>query len=308
MRILWTIFGLLALATVVALAMHFGAASRTVTPGPVAGGMAEAPPPAPLPMDAEDFGAPVDDASDDGGAAAEPTPADDAPPPPDWFPGATQVALADDLPDPEQAERRDDALTSTLPPGAVIESGAPIGGPPPTVGGPPDPSHEGHQPPPLPTRDDLPPPTPIEDLPEMQPLEGSGTEEDPYRISWDDLALVRQTYRVAPGQRTIPPHVGRLDGRWVTLNGYFLTPWGGGEIEELVLMRFMWDGCCIGIPPTAFTAIEAKLTEPADRNRLLRARLGRLTGRLLVDPYEERGWLLALYLVEDGTFTPATGG
>ena len=66
-------------------------------------------------------------------------------------------------------------------------------------------------------------------------------------------------------------------------------------------MLNQWDGCCIGIPPTPYDAIEVSLEKaipPAQRHSI---NFGTLTGKLLVSPYLVENWLVGLYLMDDAT-------
>jgi hypothetical protein len=72
------------------------------------------------------------------------------------------------------------------------------------------------------------------------------------------------------------------------------------ETKELLVMLNQWDGCCIGVPPTPYDAIEVKLTEPAKRGgKHATFNYGTVEGRLKVEPYLVENWLVGLYLLED---------
>lgn len=130
-------------------------------------------------------------------------------------------------------------------------------------------------------------------------LVGEGTAENPYVVSWELLDTARQTYRPSDAMTTIPPDVEKLDGAIVRLEGYFLAPFSLSSTDQLLLMRYVWDGCCIGVPPTAYSTVEVGLAEPVGRTTLAEARTLTVEGRFKIDPYESRGWLLSLYLLED---------
>ncbi len=57
------------------------------------------------------------------------------------------------------------------------------------------------------------------------------------------------------------------------------------------------------MPPTAYDAVEVKLAKPASGDDRMAVH-GTLEGKLVVDPYEEGGWLLGLFLMEDGALKP----
>ena len=130
-------------------------------------------------------------------------------------------------------------------------------------------------------------------------IRGEGTEEFPYRISWELLASAAEGYRPSLGERDIPQRIAALDGAWVRIDGYVAFPLGGVESTEVLVMLNQWDGCCIGIPPTPYDAIEVALTAPVPRSERHAITFGSLTGRLQVSPYLVENWLVGLYLMDD---------
>lgn len=146
--------------------------------------------------------------------------------------------------------------------------------------------------------------SPTPETPELPPPAGAGTTDDPFLISWDHLAAAMQTYRPRADLREIPPQLQALDGQIVHLSGYFLAPWAADEIDELLLIRYMWDGCCIGVPPTAYSAVEVKLAEPLSAGSMFQVRIGMVTGRFQILPHEDGNWLLSLFIMEDAEFMP----
>ncbi|MCA9287277.1 MAG: hypothetical protein KDA05_01755, partial [Phycisphaerales bacterium] len=65
-----------------------------------------------------------------------------------------------------------------------------------------------------------------------------------------------------------------------------------------------WDGCCIGVPPTPYDAVEVVLERPIS---LVREQLnyGTITGVLEVDPYLVNNWLVGLYVLKDADVASA---
>ena len=96
-----------------------------------------------------------------------------------------------------------------------------------------------------------------------------------------------------------------LDEKWVRIAGYVLIPFGAESATELLVMLNMWDGCCIGVPPTAYDAIEVGLTDPLEMDLRKWFNYGTITGKMDVDPYLVNGWLMGLYLIDDGIFEGA---
>jgi hypothetical protein len=71
------------------------------------------------------------------------------------------------------------------------------------------------------------------------------------------------------------------------------------ETKELIVMLNQWDGCCIGVPPTPYDAIEVKLLEPAKRGgRHASFNFGGVRGTFRVDPYLVENWLVGLYILD----------
>jgi hypothetical protein len=96
-------------------------------------------------------------------------------------------------------------------------------------------------------------------------IRGEGTAAKPYRVSWECLASASETYVPRLQQREIPQRIAMLDGKVVEVEGYLAFPLMVSETKELLVMLNQWDGCCIGVPPTPYDAVEVKLTEPAKR-------------------------------------------
>ena len=134
-------------------------------------------------------------------------------------------------------------------------------------------------------------------------IEGDGTREKPYRVSWECLASAGQTFQPRLKENAIPQRVAMLDGAWIRIDGYFAIPLMLQESAEILVMLNQWDGCCIGVPPTPYDALEAKLVEPIKTNRRHAFNFGTVTGRLKVDPLLVENWLVGLYQLEEATLT-----
>lgn len=130
-------------------------------------------------------------------------------------------------------------------------------------------------------------------------LGGDGSVEHPYEITWDLLILASQTYQPRQGKTDIPPAVQAMNGKHIKIAGYFAIPIATTDPKEVLFMLNMWDGCCIGVPPSPYDAIEVRLREPMSGPKQI-ANYGTLSGTLKVDPYVENNWLLGMYLMEDG--------
>jgi hypothetical protein len=129
-------------------------------------------------------------------------------------------------------------------------------------------------------------------------IRGAGTAEDPYVIPWDILVSASETYRPRLGRKVMPDRISMLNGKHVRVTGFVLFPMLTQETKELLLMRNQWDGCCIGVPPTPYDAVEVKLVETATRQDMF-VQYATLEGVMKVDPYVNRDWLLGMYILEN---------
>jgi hypothetical protein len=137
-------------------------------------------------------------------------------------------------------------------------------------------------------------------------IKGVGTKEDPYRVTWEMLTSVEETYRPRLGKKVIPDRVKMLDGKFVRISGYIAFPVMASSGDEMLMMLNQWDGCCIGVPPTPYDAIEVKLKAAAKGNDRLRTS-GTLSGKFKVDPYLVKDWLISLYVMDDGELSETKG-
>ena len=143
---------------------------------------------------------------------------------------------------------------------------------------------------------------------ERFPLKGKGTLEDPFIITWDQLTSASEVYDPRKGQKKIPDSVQMLDGQYVSITGYVAFPIYVKEPKEMLSMLNQWDGCCIGIPPTPYDAIEVHLKDAATKEQRM-ATYGTVSGRLSVKPYLVGDWLVGLYVMDDAAVSkPKQGG
>lgn len=129
------------------------------------------------------------------------------------------------------------------------------------------------------------------------PSLGRGTEAEPFRIGWDLLALGRDAVG-ADGSLALPPDLRAVDGAWIEIDGYFAAPVAVESTRELLVMLNRWDGCCIGVPPTAFDCIETTLAEPVELRGRHQIRFGPVRGVLRIEPFRVGDLLLGLYRLE----------
>ena len=128
---------------------------------------------------------------------------------------------------------------------------------------------------------------------------GSGTELDPYRITWELLKSAYETMDLN-GERVAPPkRVEMLNGTYVQISGYLAPPLWGQETKELLVMFNKWDGCCIGLPPTPFDCIEAQLAAPIKLGAAHTISYGAIRGKFIVEPFKAGKFLIGLYRLEE---------
>lgn len=129
-------------------------------------------------------------------------------------------------------------------------------------------------------------------------IKGKGTESDPFVVTWEMLVSAKETYQPRLGRKVIPERLQMINGKWVRISGFIAFPLMAQSQDEMLMMLNQWDGCCIGVPPEPYDAIEVKLKTAVlgeDRMRVS----GSVKGILRVDPYLIKDWLVSLYLMDD---------
>lgn len=135
------------------------------------------------------------------------------------------------------------------------------------------------------------------------PLKGQGTPDSPYEVSWAYLTTVERTYDPSIGRRQIPDRITMLAGKHVRISGHIAFPLFDNRPNELLVMLNQWDGCCIGVPPTPYDAIEVRLAAPITGEARY-ATYGTITGKLGVEPYVvtssdgKLSFLLGIYVLD----------
>ena len=131
---------------------------------------------------------------------------------------------------------------------------------------------------------------------------GAGRDEDPYRITWELLTSASGFVDAEKGLLDAPPWVRVVDGTYVEISAYYSTAIRVQRASSVLLTLNRWDGCCIGLPPTPFDAIDCSMREPLEFRGLHLIRFGTFRGRLVVEPFAAAGFLLGMYRLEDATF------
>jgi hypothetical protein len=129
-------------------------------------------------------------------------------------------------------------------------------------------------------------------------IRGAGTDDSPYEISWEFLSSAQDDYMPRLGERKIPARIAFLSGKRVKIAGYLAFPLVAPTSSECLLMLNQWDGCCIGIPPTPYDAIEVKLATEIKGWKRHTINFGSIEGNFKVEPYLVENWLVGLYLIE----------
>jgi hypothetical protein len=97
----------------------------------------------------------------------------------------------------------------------------------------------------------------------------------------------------------IPAELAALDGRWLTLTGNLWVPYAAvGEVRDFMLAKNPWDGCCLGVPPTAFDSVEVRLREGETLSNPM-APFATVSGRFRIDRREIEGELVGLFRIVD---------
>lgn len=131
---------------------------------------------------------------------------------------------------------------------------------------------------------------------------GDGTREKPYEIAWELLISAEEKYNPSEKKTQLPQSIAMLDGKFVRITGHVAFPLYQQEPRELLAMLNQWDGCCIGVPPTPYDAIEVQMNGAvAGDDRL--ATFGVIEGLFGVKPYVVGDWLVGLYVMERGELT-----
>ena len=133
---------------------------------------------------------------------------------------------------------------------------------------------------------------------------GSGKADDPYVLPWALMMSASETFNPSRGKLVLPERVTMFDGSWVRFEGNFAIPFAERFVSELLLMQHPWDGCCLGVPPTPYDAIEVSLAAPIEQ----RPQFGVVAGRLKVDPFVRGQWLYGMYLMEGAGLSRKASG
>ncbi len=144
------------------------------------------------------------------------------------------------------------------------------------------------------------------EIEEVGVITGAGTAQRPFVLDWNVLRSLSREFNPRQGQTEVPAWVMELHGKRVRVEGNTLLPVVAQTTNELLVMQNPWDGCCLGVPPTPYDAIEVKLAR-MQRMGNSPTGYGLVEGTFKVDPYIVSGWLLGLYVIDDASFESGAG-
>lgn len=137
-------------------------------------------------------------------------------------------------------------------------------------------------------------------------ITGSGSQDDPFIVDWVTLRSLEVLYNPKEGKEELPAWLDLLDGAHVKITGNTLVPVIATTTRELLVMQNPWDGCCVGIPPSPYDAIEVTLNHDVDFGSSA-VGYGTVEGVFVLDPYVVDGWVLGLYMIDDATYRSGEG-
>ena len=138
-------------------------------------------------------------------------------------------------------------------------------------------------------------------------VKGDGTKANPYQITWELLTSVDQDFDPHAGKKLLPERIAMMHDKYIKLGGYIAFPMNMQQPKELLLMLNQWDGCCIGVPPTPYDAIEVSLDKTVTGEDRF-ATTGGVVGKLGIKPYVVGDWLVGLYVMDGGDFSAKFAG
>ncbi len=135
---------------------------------------------------------------------------------------------------------------------------------------------------------------------------GTGTQPDPFVLDWVTLRAIERVFNPKKGKDELPAWLDVLNGKYVKIKGNTLVPVIATTTRELLVMQNPWDGCCIGIPPSPYDAIEVELDHDVDFGSSA-VGYGVVEGVFILDPYVVDGWVLGLYMIEQASYRSGEG-
>lgn len=137
-------------------------------------------------------------------------------------------------------------------------------------------------------------------------IPGTGTQANPYIVDWKTLRSIERGYNPKKGKNDLPDWLDVLDEMHVRIVGNTLVPVIATTTRELLVMQNPWDGCCVGIPPSPYDAIEVSLNHDVDFGASA-VGYGTVEGVFILDPYVVDGWVLGIYIIEEAKYRSGDG-
>ncbi|MCI0342031.1 MAG: DUF3299 domain-containing protein [Planctomycetales bacterium] len=153
-------------------------------------------------------------------------------------------------------------------------------------------------PPPAPVSPPPPAPAPPAPAPASPAGAPPAAAAAPTEVSFPLLESVTKPIGEAKTLDDLPKEVRDMDGKEVLLMGHLLVPYASGTVREFLIAKYPWDGCCMGVPPTIYTAVEVVLAK-GQRLSDPTAPLVTVRGRLSVKPQFIDGYPTGLYKIEE---------
>ncbi|MBE7466882.1 MAG: hypothetical protein HS116_25710 [Planctomycetes bacterium] len=135
-------------------------------------------------------------------------------------------------------------------------------------------------------------------LDDFYELRGSGTREDPYRVTWDLLVSALETAKPSDGALVFPARLELLKDMAVELRGYTVVAESSAARHEFILNRSVLDDCCLLPPTNIFEVVEVR---SAQAGLLMPGIVNAVTvrGTLRIDPLIRQGQVAGVYVLED---------
>ncbi|GMV81051.1 MAG: hypothetical protein AMXMBFR7_22350 [Planctomycetota bacterium] len=135
-------------------------------------------------------------------------------------------------------------------------------------------------------------------LDDFYELRGSGTREDPYRVTWDLFVSALETAKPGDGTLAFPARLAFLKDMAVELRGYTVVAESSAARHEFILNRSVLDDCCLLPPTNIFEVVEVR---SAQAGLLMPGIVNAVTvrGTLRIDPLIRHGQLAGVYVLED---------
>jgi hypothetical protein len=111
-------------------------------------------------------------------------------------------------------------------------------------------------------------------------------------LEWERL----RAYEYRPGLANLPPELGALDGKAVTMVGFLMPLYQYDEITEFMLVGSHWS-CCYGFPAGLNGTVLVRLA-PGEPSLPNTAEPMLVTGAFRVREEKDEGYVLSIFAIE----------